>query len=214
MSTSEKSDWSIVGLAHKFGLAWERAGGTLADVNRIAENVPLLTSIIGVLRGTHEIKPRKFPTWRVIKLGLHKTPKAYLASIKGRGREPNKYARDIAAETTCSQEVVDLPLVDVSGADLGFTDFYTYREFLERADTFGLYPCPAEAGLALANQYDDQPQGDYRRIGMEGIADSVGDLHVFDVGRVGGGLCLRTRSGRPEDQWDPGRRWVLTARKP
>lgn len=214
MSASEKSDWSIVGLAHKFGLAWERAGGTLTDVNRLAESASLLVSIIGVLRGTHEIKPWQFPAWRMVKLGLHKTPEAYLVSIEGRDRKPYRWARDIAAKVVCSQEQVELPLVDVSGADLGFTAVYAYREFLERAATFGLYPCPAEAGLALADQYDDQASGDYRRIGMEGIADSDGDLGVFYICRDSDGLLLMASIGHPGVQWNPGDRWILTTRKP
>lgn len=214
MSTSDKSEWSVVGLAHKFGLAWERAGGTLADINRLAESLSLLTSIIGVLRGTHEIKPRQFHTWRTVKLGLYKTPDAYLVSIEARGRKSNQWAREIATKVVSSQKEIELPLVDVSGADLGFTDVYTYREFLERAATLKLYPCPAEAGLALADQFDDQPRVDYRRIAMEAITDSVGNLGVFYVYHDGDGLKLKTYRGHPENQWLPGSRWVLTSRKP
>ncbi len=33
-----KSDFRVLGLAHKLGLAWEKAGGTLADMNSLARN--------------------------------------------------------------------------------------------------------------------------------------------------------------------------------
>ena len=160
------------------------------------------------------VQQRTFPLWRMVMLGRHQTPEAYLASIEARGREPNKWARYIAAKTACSQEMIDIQLVDVSGADLGFTQVYTYAQFLERAETFGLYQCPAETGLALADQFDDQPRGDYRRIATEVIADSDGDLNVFCVHHDGGGLILGASDGHSEDQWFPENRWVLTTRKP
>ncbi|KKW31675.1 MAG: hypothetical protein UY76_C0053G0007 [Candidatus Uhrbacteria bacterium GW2011_GWA2_52_8d] len=214
MSTSDKSEWSVVGLAHKFGLAWERVGGTLAEINRLAEDSLLLASFVGVLHGTHEISPRQFPTWKVIKLGLHKSPEAYALALEAKGRKISKWARDILAQITCSQEVVELELVDVSGAELGFREAYTTRECYERAATFGLYPCPAETGSATSDQYDDQPPGEWRRIAMEAIADSGGVLHVFNVGHGGVDLWLGTSDGRPEDRWDPDRRWVFCRRKP
>lgn len=214
MSTSDKSEWSVVGLAHKFGLAWERVGGTLADINGLAENLPLLMSFIGVLRGTHEIKTKAFPLWRSVVLGRHQTPDAYIASIEGRGRKANRWAREIAAKVVCAQQETELPLVDVLDTDLGLTSVYTTREFYQRAATFGLYPCPAEAGLALADQFDDQPKGDYRRVAMEAIADSDGRLNVFCVYRGGDGLRLGANDGHPGGPWTPGHRWVLTTRKP
>jgi hypothetical protein len=214
MSTSEKSQWSVVGLAHKFGLAWESLGGTLADINHLAENVDFLRLVIGVLRGTHEIKPKVFPLWRSVTLGIHQSPEAYLASIEARGRKPNKWAREIAAKVTCSKQQVELPLVDVSGADIGFWTPYTYEEFLHRAETFGLYRCPGETGLALADQFDDQPSGDYRRIGMDGIADSGGDLGVFGIGRDEGEPWLGSNDGHPQYRWNRVVRWSLTSRKP
>lgn len=54
---SEKSDWRILGLAHKFGLAWERAGGTLAELNKLAESPDGLRDVLVVLQGTHMVTP-------------------------------------------------------------------------------------------------------------------------------------------------------------
>ena len=155
-----------------------------------------------------------FPIWRTATLGRHPTPEVYLASIEGGGRKISRWARGIASKVTCSQQEIELPLVDVSGEDLGFTQVYTYAEFIERTATFGLYPCPAETGLALADQFDDQPAGDYRRIAMEAIAVSDGCLSVFCVFHDEGGLRLLTNSGHPAYQWNPELRWVLTTRKP
>lgn len=164
--------------------------------------------------GGRLVVSKHFPTWRVVKLGLNKTPEAYVASIEGRGRKFDSWALDIAAKVACSLEQIELPLVDVLDTDLGITGVYTTQEFYERAATFGLYPCPAEAGLALADQFDDQPKNDYRHIAMEAIAASDGGLGVFCIHHAGDGLRLEASDGHPEAQWDPGDRWVLTTRKP
>lgn len=194
------------------GQPWGRLNvpGMLGDMPRVKEEFTKFLQNGGRV----VVQQRAFPLWRTVVLGRHQTPEAYLASIEGRGRVPNRWARDIAAKVVCAGQEIELPLVDVLDKDLGFTEVYTTREFYARAATFGLYPCPAEAGLALADQFDDQPVSDYRRIAMEAIADSVGDLDVFFVYHGGGGLRLETNYGRPGGVWGPGNRWVLTARKP
>lgn len=183
---------------------------------------PLIDDIANVARefvrflqnGGRLVVANHFHTCRVVKLGLHKTPEAYVASIEGGGRQMNRWARDIATKVTCAQQETELPLVDVLDTDLGFTEVYTTREFYERAATFGLYPCPTEAGLALADQFDDQPAGDFRRIAMEAIAASGGGLDVFYVDHGGGGLWLGAVDGHSEARWAPGDHWILTTRKP
>jgi hypothetical protein len=46
-----KSEFRILGLAHKFCLAWEVAGGTAADLNKVAEDPVLMSKILLVARG-------------------------------------------------------------------------------------------------------------------------------------------------------------------
>ena len=195
------------------GIPWGRYDlpSLIADAERVREEFNIFLENGGRVI----VQQCTFPLWRTVTLGRHQNPEAYLASIEARGRNPNKWARDIAAKTVCSQQEVELPLVDISGADLGFTQVYTYDQFLERAATFGLYRCPAETGLALADQFDGQPHGDYRRIAMKAITDSEGGgLRVFIVGHVGGDLWLEANDGHPESLWLPVGRWVLTTRKP
>jgi len=95
-----------------------------------------------------------------------------------------------------------LHLVWLRVRDLGFTSAPTTTELFARAKERGLELCPPEVGpyLRLANK--DQPPGWYY-IGMEPVADSVGDPRVFYLARFGDGLWLL-------DSWAyPGRRWVL-----
>jgi hypothetical protein len=47
-----KSEFSIVGLVHKFGLAWEKAGGTAHDLNRLAQDHEKLRQVITLIGGT------------------------------------------------------------------------------------------------------------------------------------------------------------------
>ncbi|MEK7073278.1 MAG: hypothetical protein AAB974_02450 [Patescibacteria group bacterium] len=55
-----KSDFRVLGLAHKLGLAWEKEGGTLAEMNTLAEDGSMLRDLLMVVRGKAEvrIKPR------------------------------------------------------------------------------------------------------------------------------------------------------------
>ncbi len=54
-TTSEKSAFSVLGCAHKFGLALERAGGEPADLNRAAENKALMEGFLALVRGCAKI---------------------------------------------------------------------------------------------------------------------------------------------------------------
>lgn len=160
------------------------------------------------------VQQRVFPIWRTVVLGRHQTHDAYIASLEGKGRKIDSWARDTAANITCSLEQIELPLVEVLDKDLGFVGVYTTSEFYARAATFGLYVCPAEVGLALGDQFNDQLIDDHRFLAMEAIADSYGGLLVFIIDRNQVGLGLVTDSGFLERKWGPGDRWVLTTRKP
>ncbi len=46
-----KSAFSVLGLAHKFGLAWEKSGGSVEELNALAEDGEKLKQALSVLRG-------------------------------------------------------------------------------------------------------------------------------------------------------------------
>lgn len=50
-----KSDFAVLGLVHKLGLAWEGAGGKRAEMNTFAENGPMIRDLLAVIRCNAEI---------------------------------------------------------------------------------------------------------------------------------------------------------------
>ncbi len=140
--------------------------------------------------------------------------------VKAAGRELGNYAASMMRHElfTTLAEPEPCILIDLSPADLGFTEEPTTSELLDPArlvklseanldDGWVLELCPAEVGPHLAIQYKDQPKGEVLWVAMERIPDSDGYPNVFSVGRYDdGGLWLR-------DGWAaPGSRWGLDAR--
>lgn len=158
-------------------------------------------------------EPRSFPAWKTIQLGRHKTVDGYRQSFKDTGMNVSNWGNDILGKTPLAPEPVDIDLVAVSGADLGFTRQTRRDEIYSRALELGLKLCPPEVGPALREQYQDQSKGEWRLIAMEPIADSDGRLRVFGVERGGDGRWLSASDGRPGGGWDPEGVWVFSRSK-
>lgn len=55
-SESEKSQFSVLGLSHKFFKAFEKVGGTPGEANTIAEDPDLMFGLLAVLRGNAKVE--------------------------------------------------------------------------------------------------------------------------------------------------------------
>ncbi len=159
------------------------------------------------------VESRDFPTWRTVKLGKHTSVDLFMKALKKAGMKINDWGMDILKRTVLATELVEIELVRVSVADLGFTGATRRDEIYRRAQEFGLELCPAEVGPALREQYLDQPLGEWLLIGMDPIVDSDGCLSVFFVGRSDGDRWLFTSIGRPDYAWYPGSVWVFSRSK-
>lgn len=212
MASSEKSAFSVVGLLHKLALAFESVGGTPADINKLAESVDVLRGILGVLRGTHEIKP-KFVTWRTAKRGVYKTLEVYLAALEAKGRKVGDYAATMLPSVVWAQEEGEEELVRVLDRDLGLKDGYTLDELTAAAAKFDLHRLDADVAAGLREQYDDQPLGEWVLCAMDPIAGSDRNLEVFFLERFDGGTWLRAGYAYPEGRFDLGFVWVFSRRK-
>ncbi len=155
--------------------------------------------------------------WKTIKLGTGlKNADAFRKAIKQSGMYLGDYANQIIGKSafTASETEMDANLVVVSIGELGFKKGATRGEIYERAQSLGLSLCPAEVGPQLRLQYTDQPKREWLVIGMEPIADSGGDLFLFDVGRRGGGgQWLGTYYDRADGVWGADFRFVFLSRK-
>ena len=72
-----------------------------------------------------------FPTWRKIKLGIHKMPEDYIKALERKGFRFNRWARFfLLTKTSCAQQEIEIELVKVSGRMLGLTKSATQRELV------------------------------------------------------------------------------------
>lgn len=171
---------------------------------------------IGLPRALRNILIPQWPVWKVLKLGTGlRTANDFRAALKRGGNRISDWANDILGKpafTAASQEI-EVDLVLVSAAELGYKDGATYRDICQRAKEFGLDRCPAEVGPQLRQQYTDQPLNERLVIAMEPITGSSGGLFVFVVVRYDVGLWLYSGDGHPDCFWDGSSRFVFIRRK-
>ncbi len=154
--------------------------------------------------------------WKTLKLGTGlKTADDFRKAIKAAGMKIGDWGNDILGKPafTASETAMDVELVNVSVAELGFEDGATLLDIQAKADKLGLDPCPAEVGPQLRLQYADQPKGEWLIVAMKPIAGSDGSLSVFVVGRDDVGRWLDGDDGDPGDFWDGFGRFVFVRRK-
>ncbi len=149
------------------------------------------------------------PTWKTIKLGTHPSTDALRQALVDGGYRIGDWASDILKRTPIAPEPLELDLILVTVADLGFPEGATRENIYEKAAQLGLTLCPAEVGPALRLDYAAQPKGEWILVGMEPIADSRGYLEVFDVDHGDSGRWLRSDYGYPDDFWHGCYRWVF-----
>lgn len=150
--------------------------------------------------GGRVIVANTFPTWKTIKLGTSlKNADDFRRDFTAGGFRIGNWGNDILGKHAfkVSDTEMQVDLVNVSVAELGFKDGATFKDACERAISLGLELCPNEVGPQLRRQYKDQPKGEWLRIAMKPIADSDGHLFVFYVERDDDGLWLRGGSGGP-----------------
>jgi len=155
-------------------------------------------------------------TWRTVKLGTGlKIANDFRKAIKQSGMEISEWGNDLLGKSafTVSSEEVEVELINVSVAELGFKYKATYKDICVRARELGLDLCPNEVGPQLRLQYNDQPKDEWLLVAMEAITDSNGSLRVFHVKRDDGGLCLGGGSGRSDYFWHGNDRFLFLRRK-
>lgn len=197
-----------VGQANELKLAFRRNGFNNEQVKQLCEG-NILAQVLSVLNGVMEIVPRKFPTWRRITIGLHKTVAELRKALEDGGFQISEYTGRVFAGMKLAEVVTELELVIVSVAELGFLNGATFEQIVKRAKELGLELCLVEAGTALRLAYKDQPNGEWLWIAMEPVADAGGRLSVLRVVRDDGGLWLGTRWFDPQYVWRPASRLVF-----
>lgn len=149
--------------------------------------------------------------WKTIKIGVgSKNADEFRAALKVAGCRISDWTNDMLGRptfTVASQEV-DLDLVVMSVATLGFKKGAKQSDIYARGKELGLDLCPAEVGPQLRLIYKDQPKGEWLQVAMEPIY-SAGRMLVFGIKHDGCVLCLTSCSGYPDGFWGRDSRWVF-----
>jgi len=150
------------------------------------------------------------PVWRQVKIGTHKSNAELRSALVNGKFQISSWGGDILNKTDVATEPTELPLVLVSGEDLGLKGTPTRKQIFDAALATGILDlCPAEVGPQLRLQYTDQPKGEWNPVAMEPITDSDGDLELFYLEHDDGGLWLDADDGYPDIQWCASNRWVF-----
>jgi len=184
-------------------------------VARIAENLPDMSGpqVQGWIENPKRLQqalkvlaeiPSDPKVWKRITLGTGIDADGYRKAIKAKKMRIGDYANDILGKPTFSvateEEEVELDLVVVSVAELGFPKGAKLKDIFARAKEKGLHLCPNQVGPELRLQYEDQPKDEWLLIGMEPITGSGGGPSVFRVGHDSddlwrGAMTTRAASG-------------------
>lgn len=135
------------------------------------------------------------------------TPSAQ--ELEKQGIYVSPWAKDCILKLSPRKEEETVELVAVTPKELGFTDYPTYLQIVEKAKEQGLDVCPQDTALQLVVGYE----GDWKHVFSEPITVSEGDPCVFYVRRDDREPVLSTGSVLPGPRFLLGRELVLARRK-
>lgn len=146
-----------------------------------------------------------------------KDVKTLIKEMKEKKINISDYAMDMlkSKDFTVLKESESEILIRLKVGDLGFPKgkYPTTDEIYKRIEELGLELCTPETGPQYRLQYQNQPMGEWFRIGMKQITDRGGSPDVFDLERGGDGLWLDDSWANPADGWNPGDEFVFRLRK-
>jgi len=127
------------------------------------------------------------PVFKTITLGQYTSPQEYRKALKGNRCRVQRYADEVLDKIEISTQRIDLHLVIVSVAELGFRMSVPYDVIWKRVNETGLQLCPAEVGPALRLRYLDQPKraDELLLIGMYPVHHAAG-AYIFDLMNIPG----------------------------
>jgi len=145
-----------------------------------------------------------FKIWKTIMVGAYQSAEAWIKALTSSGFRVSGWAKDILAQIKRFQSPTQVSFVKATLAELGFTKPATLTEIIARIKELGYELCEPDDAPALRLAYTDQSLGEWLYVAMEPVRDSDGDLWVFRLGYVAGGMWLYGRYAGPDGAWDPG----------
>jgi hypothetical protein len=150
-------------------------------------------------------------TWKTISLGTFKSNFAMFDTLDATGI----HVGDLAAQVlhrpsfTIGNVKMNVQLVVLSAADLGFGEPVPLAELYAQARKLGYELCPPEVVAQLRLQYLNQPLGEFLNIAMEPIATFEGELTSLSIANGGAGLMIVGQPMSAGSVPDPATRFVF-----
>jgi hypothetical protein len=169
---------------------------TAGQLNAIVKMLGGEDGAMRFLRGelvVREPSSAEFTVWKTITLGNGiKDADGMRQAMKDNGMRISEWASTIMAqnEFIISPDSVEVDLVRMSVAKVGFKDCAHYNRICKVAQMRGLHLCPAEVGPQLRLQYTDQPTDEWVVVAMKAIDGSDGDPSIFIVAQDVSSLWL------------------------
>lgn len=151
-------------------------------------------------------------TWKTIRLGIHKSVSEIRCAFEAGNYKIGSWAEDILDGITFCDRDIEVELVAVTAAELGFKCRAYYADIVQNCRERGLFLCPAEVGVQLRLQYSDQPEGEWIVVAMQPIVAPNGRSRRFLVRHDEGCLLLSGFFGGSEGFWSCDYRWVFVRR--
>ena len=184
----------------------------LGTIEAVVNKLGGLEGVRRFLADEFRLAVPQFAVWKTVRIGVHKNLGALTKALKK--FRVSDWALDILGKPafTLAQTEEDVALCSATVKELTGKNQATTTEIFDAIKRVGDL-CPAEVGPALRESYLDQPKGEWLRVAMEPIRDSLGYPDVFYVGHDGGGLWLYAYCARPVDVWSGDDRFVFRSRK-
>jgi hypothetical protein len=153
----------------------------------------------------------KFNVWKTIKVGGYKDVDAYRKALSKKHMNISRWADHALGNIDVAAAELEVDLVKVLSAQLGFTSAARRDDIHRVAFSMGLERCVPDIGPRLREEYTDQPLGEWVIVGMDAVRGSVGYPEVFVVERDDyGTLWLNSFWVISGHLWSPESRWVFT----
>jgi hypothetical protein len=168
-------------------------------------------------KGLQEILRKAFAIFKTIKLGTGlKSADDFRRALKRSGMKLGdqvSYLLDQSYfEVEVSSKPIEVSLVTLTVAELGFESGASYLEVCRRGEELGHDLCQPEYGPQLRLQYKDQPKGEVLYLAMAAISN-FGSLQAFAVEHSVNGLCLNVSDARLDHFCAADKRFVFVCRK-
>lgn len=198
--------WVIIGVtllvlvvsAVGHSLTQTKTPGLVSKTQRTQQNPPTASQTVA-----QKVSVSKFPIWKTVTVGTYKTVEELKATLKIHSINYFGMAQELIESPSFSlvKTPVQIDLINISAAELGFLEPTTIKDVWNRAFEVGLSLCPQEVGAQLLLQHgnDTTENGlayEYPlAIATQPISTPRDKQGIFNIGHTEGGSLILGNQG-------------------